>query len=111
MGGDGGRLDQFSDDLLCQARIEVHAHLGELYADIGIHLRANLDGVEEPVVDVGGVAGFFRSGDVFAQAVEGGEDALAPDCLGRVDHLVEGHAGDKAGGHAATQGRTFGEVF
>jgi hypothetical protein len=30
--------------------------------------------------------------------------------FGGVHHLVEGHSGNKAGGHAASQRRTFGEA-
>ena len=75
VGGDGVP-DESGDDFLGQAGIEIHAHLGELYADIGVQV-AGLDGVEQAMVDVGGVAGFFGGRDIFAQAVEGRSDAGA----------------------------------
>ena len=49
--------DHLADDVLGEGGIEVHAHLGELYADVGVEV-ALLDGVEKLVVDVGGGAGF-----------------------------------------------------
>ncbi len=108
VGGDGV-LDEAGYDLLGQAGIEVHAHLGELYADIGVQVTG-LDGVEQAMVDVGGVAGLFGGRDIFAQAVEGRSDAGTLQGFGGAEDLVESHAGDEAGGHLPAHGRPFGEA-
>ena len=57
----GGVGDHFADDAFgegraCAGAADVHADLGELDADVGAEL-AGLDGVEELVVDGGGLFG------------------------------------------------------
>ena len=108
IGGDGV-FDQPGDNFLSQAEAEIHPHLGELYADVSVEVTG-LDGVEEPVVDVGRMAGFLRGGDIFAQTVESGGDAQVSQGLGRVNYLIKGHPSHETGGHAAAHRRPLGEV-
>ncbi len=47
-----GALDHLADDALGQFGVEVHAHLRELHADVGVEF-ARGDGVEQSVIDRG----------------------------------------------------------
>ncbi len=53
--GGGGVGDHLADDALGQFGVEVHAHLGELDADVGVEL-ARGDRVEQAMIDLGGGA-------------------------------------------------------
>jgi hypothetical protein len=104
----GGVLDHLGDDLLGERGREVHAHLGELDADVGVEV-VGFDGVEELVVDGGGGAGGGLSGDALAEGVERDGDAFAVELLGGEEGLSDGHAGDEAVRELAADGGALGE--
>src|SRR6185437_3337748 len=100
---DGDRvIDEAGDDFGGEGGVEVHAHLGELEAYVGVEL-AGSDGVEKAMINVSGAAGLVGSGDVFAEAVEGGGDALILERLRGAENVVDVHSGDETGGHAAAE--------
>ena len=41
-----------------QLRVEIHTHLGELYAHVGIQVLLR-DGIEQAVIDSGSLLSFF----------------------------------------------------
>ena len=102
----GGVLDHVAEDLFGERGREVHAHLGELDADVGVQL-ARLDGIEQLVVDGRGGVGLFGYGDAFAERVERDGDALAVHLLGGGQGLLDRHAGNKAAGELATYSGTL----
>ena len=59
-------IDEAFNDVGGELRREVDAHLGELYADVGLEI-ALADGVEELMVDGGCGLGFFFTGDTLAE--------------------------------------------
>ena len=95
-------VDQRGDDGGGVIEAEVHAHLGELEADVGVELVLG-NGIEEPVVDLGGLVRLAWIGDVFAKAVEGDGEALRVEVGGGGESVLDTKAGDKARRHAAAE--------
>ncbi len=107
--GFDGMGDQVGDDFLGQLGVEFEAHLGELDTDVGVKAAA-LDLVQQPVVDVGGVARLVGSSNVFPQAVEGRRNSLSIHRFGSAEDVVDLQAGHEARRHPASDGGRLGEA-
>ena len=109
----GGVLDHFADDALGQigagaVAADVHAHLGELYADVGVELAGG-DLIEEAVVDGGALLGLGDLEDALTEGVERDGDSFGVEVLGGLDGCFYCHAGDEAAGDPSADGRAFCE--
>ncbi len=62
-------VDQLAGNLARNSGADVHAHLRQLGADVGLQ-PALLNLIEQLVIDVGGAARLLLGGDIFSQAVE-----------------------------------------
>jgi hypothetical protein len=90
-----GVMDHLADDALGEGGVEVHAHLRELYAYVRVEV-ANLDSVEELMVDVSGCLGLGFGHDALAKGVKADGDAFAVDPLAGGKGLLDRHAGYEA---------------
>jgi hypothetical protein len=102
-------LDHLGDDALGERGVELHAHLRELDADVGVEL-AGFDCVEKLVIDGGAVLGVGFVEDRLAEGVEGGGDSLSIEGGGGGEGLFDGHAGDETAGEFAADGGSLGEL-
>ncbi len=106
--GLNGVVDEAGDGFRSEFRAEVHAHLSQLEADIGVEPGLG-QRVEDPVIALSCLAGLVGNGDVFAEAVEGDGEALGAEDGGGAEAVLNTEAGDKAGGHAPPKSGGFGE--
>ena len=98
--------DQVADDLLRQPWAQVHTHLCELHAYIGIKLSL-VDGIEQLVVHGGRLLRLFRGMDVLAQAVERRLQPITVERGSRAQHILNLEPGDKAARNATACGRSL----
>ena len=92
-----------------QFRVEIHTHLGEFHAYIGVQL-ALLYGIEQAMIHLRCLLRFLGRMDILSQAIERGRDSLAIDRSGCLQHLFDAGPGYEAGGHAATECGIFRET-
>ncbi len=102
-------VDEAGNDFKSQIGAEVHAHLGELEADVGIEFRVR-DGVEQPVVDLRRLVSVAGGSDVFTQAVEGNGEALGAEGDRGTEGVFDTEPGDEARRHATAEAGFFGEA-
>jgi len=105
----GGVASEAFGDALSEAAVECEAHLGELYADVGVEFLRG-DPLEEFVVDVGSTVGFSFRGNAFAERVECDEEALMVEFSGNAEGVADFHTGDEAGAHATAEFGVLAEV-
>ena len=102
-------IDKAGYGLEGQVRAQVHAHLSEFKADVGVEPGLGKR-IEDPVITLGRLVGPIGSGDVFAEAVEGDSNALGAQDGGGAEGVLDTKAGDKAGRQAAAEGGRLGET-
>jgi hypothetical protein len=101
-----GELDEGIDVLTAEFFTEVKAELGEFDGDGGGE-GGGLDGVEGVEEEIAGGGGFIGGGDVLAEVIEGGEEAVGVEAPGDGEDILEGAARDEAGGEAVGVLRGF----
>ena len=85
---------------------DVESELGELDGDGGRE-RGGGDRVESQLDAGAGGGGFFRGSDVFAEVIEGRENALLLEAAGDGDDVFEALSGDEAAREAGCHRRGF----
>jgi len=98
----GGQLES-------QLRIEVQSQVGKLHTDIRFQLvRSN--GVEQPMVDIRGLACLPGRGYVFSQIVQSCGNATETESFCNLERFFYVCSGDETQGHPAPRLRAFEEM-
>ena len=93
---------EFAYDAFSQIRpgavaADIHAHGGELHADVGAQFAGG-DLIQQLVVERGALFGLRDLDDAFAKRIERSFDVFRVELRNDVDGFIDAHAGDETAG-------------